>query len=356
MSRFRAIAILGAALAAAFLISACGGGSDNNEDPHQVLTETFNNDRTIQIGTFDLDFKIDANGGSDEGNLEAKVGGPFQAQPGKLPQFAVDVSLKAESGSQTISGSGGLTSTGTGAFLNFQGTEYTVPQELFDQFTSTYAQLQGQSGSQTQGSGLLSLSALGINPVNWLTDLSNDGTEDIQGAQTIHISGKADVPRLVEDLKTIAQKAGNAVGSIPPGQLDQLNDTIQSADFDVYTGETDKILRRFKGSIELKPKPAPGAPDSVDIDFDLTFADVNKPQTVHAPSNAQPLSNLLNQFGISPSALGQSLRGSLGAGGALPQSGGSTTAPSNGATQAYLNCIQQAKGQAALQQCANLLQ
>ena len=353
MIRIRVIAMLGAALAAACLVVACGGGGGNNEDPQQVLRETFNNDKSIQSGTFILDFKVDANGGNNEGNLEAKLGGPFQGQPGGFPQFAMDVSLKAEGGSQTISGSGGLTSTGTGAFLNFQGTEYTVPQQLFDQFTSTYAQLQAQTGSQAQGSGLLA--SLGINPVNWLTDLSNDGTEDIQGAQTIHISGKANVPQLVEDLKTIAQKAGGALGNIQPGQLDQLNDTIQSADLDVYTGETDKILRRIKGSFELKPKPAPGAPDSVDIDFDLTFADVNKPQTIHAPSGAQPLTNLLNQFGISPSALGQRLRGSLGAGGALPQSGGNTTAPSNGATQAYLNCIQKAKGQAALQQCASLL-
>jgi hypothetical protein len=352
--RIRAIIVLGAALGAAFLIAACGGGGGNNEDPTQVLRETFTNDKSITSGTFDLDFKVDANGGDNEGNLEAKIGGPFQGQPGKFPQFAMDVSLKAEGGSQSFSGSGGLTSTGTGAFVNFQGTEYSVPQELFDQFTSTYAQLQAQSGSQTQGTGLLA--SLGINPVNWLTDLSNEGTEDIQGAQTIHISGKADVPRLVEDLKTIAAKAGSAVGNIQPAQLDRLNSSVQSADFDIYTGEQDKILRRIKASIEVKPTAGtPGAPDSVDIDFDLTFADVNKPQTIRAPSGAQPLSNLLNQFGISPSTLGQSLRGSLGAGGALPQSGGSTTPPSNGATQAYLSCIQQAKGQAALQHCANLL-
>jgi hypothetical protein len=353
LTRIRAFAVLIAAVAAAILISACGGGSDNGEDPQQVLDETFQKDKSIQSGTFDLDVKIVANGGDNAGRFEAKLGGPFQGQADKFPQFNIDVSLKAEGGSQDFFGTGGLTSTGEAAFVNFQGTEYAVDQELFDQFISTYTQLQAQSGSQNQGGGLLE--SLGIEPSNWLTDLSNEGTEDVGGTDTIHISGKADIPRLVEDLKTIAQKAGSAVGSIPTDQLDQLNDTVKSADFDVYTGEDDKVLRRLSASVELEPRDAPGAPDSLDIDFEITLGDVNQPQTIQAPTGAQPLSNLLRQFGIDPGKLGQSLRGSLGASGALPETGGSTTTPSGESTQAYLNCLQQASGQAALQKCAGLL-
>ncbi len=95
-----------------------------------------------------------------------------------------------------------------------------MPQRLYDEFTSTYAQLQSQSGSGQQ-KGLLQ--RLGINLVGWLTDLKNEGTEDVEGQKTIHISGKANVPQIVDDLKTIAKEAGTPVGKINIAQLDQLN-------------------------------------------------------------------------------------------------------------------------------------
>ena len=38
--------------------------------------------------------------------------------------------------------------------MNIQGKEYAVPQQLYDRFTSTYAQLQSQNGSNPQ-TGLL---------------------------------------------------------------------------------------------------------------------------------------------------------------------------------------------------------
>ena len=151
MTRIRVSAALALALTSALLVAACGGGGDNNEDPQQVLTETFSNPTPIKSGNFDVDFKVEANGGDSPGTLEVKLGGQFQSQAAnQFPQFDFDVSLRAESGSQTFSGSGGLTATGNRAFLNIQGTEYAVPQSVYDQFTSTYTQLQSQNGSSPQ--------------------------------------------------------------------------------------------------------------------------------------------------------------------------------------------------------------
>jgi hypothetical protein len=346
---------LSLAVVAALLLPACGGGGDDKEDPQQVLSQTFSNPTPIKSGNFDLDFKIETNGGESPGTVEVKLGGQFQSQaPDQFPQFDFDVSLRAESGSQTFSGSGGLTATGGRAFVNIQGKEYAVPQQLYDRFTSIYARLQSQNGSNPQ-TGLLQ--RLNVDLARWLTDLQNEGTEDVEGQQTIHISGKANVPQIVNDLKTIAKDAGRSVGNIDLNQLDQLNTTIQSGDVDVNTGETDKLLRRLGLSFDLKPPPGtPGAPDSLEVHFQLNLADVNKPQTIQAPANAQPLTaSVLQQLGINPSALGGALRGGLGAGGGLPESGGSTKAPSQSATQAYQQCLSQASGVPALQQCAALL-
>jgi hypothetical protein len=351
LTRIRLSAFLALALALALLLTACGGDDGNNEDPQRVLTETFSNPTPIRSGNFDLHLKIEANGGDSPGTIEAKLGGHFQSTASdQFPHFDFDVSLRAESGSQTFSGSGGLTATGDRAFVNIQGTEYSVPQALYDQFTSTFAQLQSQNGSNPQ-TGLLQ--RLNIDLASWLTELQNEGTEDVEGQKTIHVSGRANVPQIVDDLKTIAKDAGQSVGNVNVSQLDQLNDTIQSGNVDVNTGETDKLLRRLGLEFDLKPPPGtPGAPDSLELHFQLNLADVNKPQNIRAPANAQPLTrSVLERLGIDPSLLG----GALGTGDTLPESGGSTAAPSQSATQAYQQCLSQAAGVAELQRCADLL-
>jgi hypothetical protein len=294
--------------------------------------------------------KIETSGGEDPGTLEVKLGGRFASQPnGQFPKFDFDASVRAESGSQTFSGTGGLTSTGDQAFVNFQGTNYTVPRQLYDEFTTTYAQLQGNRGSK--GTGLLQ--RLNIDLSKWLTDLKNEGTEDVEGTKTIHISGRANVQQIVADLTKIAKAAGSSVGNVDLGRLARLNDVIESGDVDINSGESDKLLRRLQLSFDLKPPAGtPGAPDSLTVDMQLNFADLNHPQTISAPPIAQPLENLLRQRGLS---LGNALRGGLGTSGALPESGGSTTAPSNSGIQAYEQCLSQASGSEELQKCADLL-
>ncbi|MGH2984344.1 MAG: hypothetical protein ACRDK5_08830 [Solirubrobacterales bacterium] len=359
MHRTRALILIALAFALGLAVAACGGGGEvSGEDPHQVLQDTFNNEQSIDSGSFDLSLKVDAEG-DQGGTFEGSLGGPFQSQEGKFPQFDLNADINLDTSAQDFSGSAGLTSTGEGAFVSFQDTDYEVPQELFDQFSTSYEQLQQQSQSQgDQGNNFLN--SLGIDPTNWLTDLSNEGTEDVDGTETVHISGQADVPRLVEDIKKIAQNAPNVGQQVTPqqlGQLDQLTSIIKSADFDVYSGESDNLLRKLDANLELTPPAGTaGSPDSVTLEVSLTISDVNEPQTISAPTGAQPLANLLQQFGIDPSQLGGALRGGLGAGGALPQSGGSQAAPSGSSSQAYLQCLQQAQGEAAVSECAQLLQ
>src|SRR5262245_10189124 len=239
LTKLRLATALALAIVSALLFAACGGSAGNSEDPQQVLTETFSNPTPIESGNFDLDFKVDSNGGDSPGTFEVKLGGQFQGQSGnQFPQFDFDVSLRAASGSQTLSGSGGLTSTGSRGFVNIQGTEYSVPQQLYERFLSTYSRLQSQGGSNPRA-GLLQ--RLNIDLSRWLTDLKNEGTEDVEGQPTIHISGKANVPQIVADLKTIAKDAGRSLGNVDVSRLDQLHTTIQSGQVDINTGETDKL-------------------------------------------------------------------------------------------------------------------
>ena len=128
MIRTRAAAVFALALVSSLLIAACGGGGGGGEDPQQVLDQTFSNPTSIRSGTFDLDFKVETSGGDSPGTLEVKLGGKFQSQPnGQFPKFDVDVSLRGEGGSQSFTGSGGLTSTGSQAFINYPGDRIRRP-------------------------------------------------------------------------------------------------------------------------------------------------------------------------------------------------------------------------------------
>jgi hypothetical protein len=81
------------------------------------------------------------------------------------------------------------------------------------------------------------------------------------------------------------------------------------------------------------------------VNFSITFSDVNQPQTIAAPSNSKPISELLNQLGI------PGLPGVGGSTGGFGVPGGSGGAGSS----AYQNCINNASSSADFQKCAQKL-
>lgn len=365
MSRLRNLTVVVIALIAALLLTACGD-SGGDEDPAEVLQATFSNQEAVNSGTFDVSVELTSEGGEDAGTFKASLGGPFQGAEGEFPSFDIDAEAELESAAQDFSGSAGLISTGDAAYVNFQDTEYEVPQQAFDQFASTFNRLQAQTEKQASGQNGNFLASIGIDPTNWLTDLSNDGTEDVEGTETIHISGEADTPKLIEDIKKIAENAPQAAQQLTPqqlGEFDQLTGIIESAELDVFTGKDDDILRKLEADLKLNPPSADGAPSEVTLKFTITLGELNEPQEISAPADAVPLQGLLDQLGVDAGSLGQ-LGGALGgtgasqgaAGGGAPPAADTQPAPSNDPTQAYLECLQTASGEAALQQCAELLQ
>ena len=348
MPRIRLLALLVAALVALSL-AACGGDDDsgNGEDPQEVLDATFNNAEEVKSGTFDVSINLESEG-DEGGDVETTLSGPFQSREGDIPSFDIEGSLKADTAIQDFDFAGGLVSTGQAAYVSYQDKAYQVPQEAFDTFAQRFLQLQQQNkGSQDQGNFLKSL---GIDPSGWLTNLENEGTEDVEGTETIHVSGDADIPKLVEDLKALAEKNPTA-SQVDPNQLSQLAEVVKEARFDVYSGTEDNVLRRIDASLEIEaPEGTPGASGAVSVDFSLALGEINEPQTISPPDGAEPLENLLQQFGLDSSAI----EGALG-GSALPQAGGAPTAPGAGAADAYLQCLQTAQGAAETQACAELL-
>jgi hypothetical protein len=356
VSRIRALVFAAFAVLLTTGLVACGGGGGggSSEDPQKVLDQTFSGQHDIKSGKLDVSFSVDAKGKSG-GSFEAKLGGPFQSVGDtQLPKLDLTASVSGSGSGQSLSFEGGLTSTGDRGFVNYKGTDYEVPASTFDQ-------VKGQYESQAKTAKKQQQSKLDVHPETWLTNLKNEGTEDVNGASAIHISGDGDVSKVVEDLKKVVEQAGRA--NVPAGtpvpdasQIDQLKNAVKEAHFDVFTGADDKILRKLDATLKVDSNGS-----TADIRFSVGFADLNKPQTISAPTKTKPLTELLGQLGLGGGlgALGgiggsssSSSSGSGSAGGAGGQPSGG---PSNAQSQKYLDCLQKAKDQAAIQQCASQL-
>jgi hypothetical protein len=359
LDRARLLICLALALAATLAISACGGDDGGGEDPQEVLQAVEDSDQSVDSGNLSVDMTVSVEG-DQEGSFELNASGPFQGGGGQFPQFDIAGDFSAEGGGQSFSAEGALISTGDAAYLEYQDTAYELPQQLFDQFAALVATAQEQQ--QSQGDQCqAALEEQGLDTFSLFSDLSNEGDEDVEGAETIHITGGLDFAKVSEFLQVSADTPACASSfgqQLDQAQLDQIesqlsqaDDSLQDFEIGLYVGKDDDLIHGFDASFGVDAEG-----QQVDFELDARIGDVNQPQTVSAPGNVQPLDALLQNLGVDPAAIDQAL-GQIesASGGGLPQVGGSAKAPSQKDTSAYLQCIQQAQGAEALQQCNALL-
>jgi hypothetical protein len=350
--------VLAAALAA--LIAGCGGGGGSGDSASEdtsvddLLTKTFSGTHKVESGKLDLSLAIDVQGSSDsqlQGPISLKLSGPFQTQgKGKLPEFDMDASF--EGAGQSFKA--GLTSTGDKGFVNFQGTEYAVSDQVFQQFRTGYEQAQKQS--QQQNGDKQSLATLGIDPRRWLTDPKNEGEAKVGDTDTIKITGGVDVDKLLDDVNTALEKArGLGVqGSdelpekLTEEQKKQAADAIKNLGVEIYTGKDDTTLRRMVVKMDVKNTGAGANGESGSLTLDFSLLDLNEDQEIEAPSGAKPFDQLLGQLG--GLGLGAAGSGSGSSGGA---SGGGASAEE---LKKYSDCVSEAGGDnQKVAKCADLL-
>jgi hypothetical protein len=351
------------ALAVPIVIAGCGGGSDNSEDPQTVLDETFNNDTKVSSGNLSLSASVEAEG-DQGGSFEASLSGPFQGDPDNpdaLPQLDWTASASGSGAGQSIDFSGGITVTGDNAFVTYKDQSYEVGTDAFAQVKSAFeAQQQAAGGSSSQGTFqeqcAAAIKQAGGDPAacnfdieSWLTNLSNEGTEDVGGTETVHISGDADINQVLTDIGNLASSVpGAAAQGFDPSQLSAVSGAVTDASIDVYSGTDDHVLRKLQANLTIDPSTL--APEGVTvpvgtitITFSVEIDDLNDQQTIEAPSGAKPISQLFTDLGIDPSALG-------GIPGVSSGSSGSGSGSSD-----YLQCVQQAQTAAEINSCASQL-
>ena len=354
-------AILLALLAAlALAVGACGGGggdeASEDTDVDTLLSDTFKGNKDVKSGKLDLKLNVNAKGAEGaDGPITMSLGGPFQSQ-GKqqLPKFDIDFAF--EGAGQSIKA--GLTSTGTKGFVNFNGTEYVVSDQVFNQFKAGYEQAQKQGGQKQQNQ---SLSSLGLDPRAWLTNPKNEGEAKVGDDDTIKITGGVDVNRLLDDVNKALQKTkelgvqgtDQLPSQLTAEQKKQVVDAVKNPKVEIYTGKEDKILRRMV--IALGIVDPQGSSGSADIKFDLAISSLNEDQEIAEPSGAKPFDQLLSQLGgLGLGGLGGA--GGSGSSGSGSSGGGSSSGSNNANLEKYSQCIADAGNDVAkARKCADLL-
>jgi hypothetical protein len=336
----RRLPLLFCLLLCTFGAAACGDDGGGDVDVDKVLQQTFGEDKDINSGRLDVNLRLDANGLAQlKGPVSARLAGPFvNPDSDELPRFDFEADLNA--GGQSIRA--GATSTGDKGFISFQGQAYQLSDELYQQFKTGYAQEAKKSSADKDG---VSFKSLGIDPQSWLTDPKSEGTDDVGGAKTIHISTGIDVPKLLEDVNRILARAekiqGDKARQLTEAERKQISDAIKDAKLDLWTGEKDKILRRLNVKLQFEVPEASrqqaNGLTSGTISFDLGLGGINDEQTIRTPENAKPLEQLI---------------GSLSGQGS--GSAGSSDAPP-GSSSEYDKCVEAAGADISkLQECAGL--
>jgi hypothetical protein len=354
-------------LAVPVIVAGCGGDDDSSsgQDPQTILDETFSNDESISSGNLDLTLDVEA-AGEQGGSLEASLSGPFQGEPDDpqtIPELDWTATAKGSGGDFDLDFSGGLVVTADNAYVQYDGKAYEVGSETFKQIKE---QLEAQDGeadvptSFTEGckqaleqAGATDTSGCDIDLETWVTNLSDEGTAEVGGTTAVHVHGDLDVEKVLTDIGNLAASFPGVTSSgFDPSQLGAFAGAVTNASMDVYSGEDDHLLRKLDLALTIDPSAIAGEGsvpiDTIDIGFGLELTGVNEQQTISAPSDAEPISELLSDLGVSP--------GDLNIPGLPGASGGAGGSGSGSGADDYFDCIQQAGSDPdAINECASQL-
>ena len=369
MQRILRPAIVLAVLSAtALVLIACGSSSSgdkvsSNTDVNTLLDRTFAGGKKITSGKFDFHVTMNIQGGgSFNGPVDVRLAGPFESQgKGKLPKFDMDLSFSGAG--QNIKA--GAESTGDKAFVGFNGQEYVLSDQIFNQFKQGYEQAAAKSTSNGKQT---SLASLGINPKAWLTNPTNAGDGKVGDADVVRITGGVDVGKLLDDLNNALSKASSlGLGAAAGGQLptkltaeqkQQVEKAVKNVKVEIDTGKEDAILRRMKIDLNVSD-PTGSNSGSAAVTLDVQLLDLNKSQSFPTPENPKPFDQLLgNLQQLLPGLSGLGSGGSSGSSGS--SGSGSSSSGSSGASaeklQKYTDCVNAAGSDVAkAQKCASLL-
>lgn len=378
MTRARTyLAICALVLAASLIGAGCGGDDAESADPAEVVERTFDNDDRVTSGVFDLELSAVATG-AEGGEFTVTASGPFQGEDTdepQLPQLDLNGSVSGRGSGENVDESARVVVTEDNFYVEYEGETYEAGPENFDQLQREFESQSGvdtsasfreqceQALSQLGTGGDTSICAVNVTE-DWLANLENEGTEEVDGTETVHVSGDLDVERVIADAVEFARSIpGVTIPDVDPAQL---ANAVPEATFDLFSGAEDDELRRLDAKLVIDPSAFTGGVavlpvERVELDLALRISAVNEPQTIEPPDGpTRPLEDLLgDDFDLE--GLGGAGFGARGLGdgpelddGSAGGGGGEDIDPED--AQRYLDCIEDAGGDPeAINACAEEL-
>jgi hypothetical protein len=269
-----------AALVAVAALAGCGGGGSGEADG--ILSQTAASLGKIRSGDLTLRLVVSPREGT-KGRIGFELQGPFALRRGSLPvaRIAYTQIAGAREGTATF------VSTGANAYAEVDGKAYVLPASATEQVRSAAAGLGGSGGG---------LDSFDVG--SWFDHPELDGTDEVEGAETDHVTADLDVVAAANGLLDLVRGLGRDAPRIEGRQAKQLEDAVESSSIDVWTGKDDRLLRRLLLKADLgfdvpeSLKRALGEVVGAKIEFELAVAKPNEPVHVAPPANPLPASAL----------------------------------------------------------------
>ncbi len=240
------------------LAAGCGADYERagaQSDARALLAETA--DATRQMRSATVDLRV-------EGRDRAQVTGAFVVEEeGRLPKFSLTAKHRSESARAVWTGEKG--------YVTLDGTSYEVSGLLTGQIEASF-----EEANKRQ--------ALAPDVSLWLANPRNEGVADVGGEETVKISGAANDKQVLADIERLLTqvKSFQLGDGLSPDERQEASKAIGSLNVTVFTGATDRILRRL---VVTGP----------DVRVDLTLTRVGEDQEIEAPENARPFGELLKR-------------------------------------------------------------
>lgn len=296
MSRVRNIFSLFIFAAVAAFLVACGGGGDSvvsaDEDPQAVLERAFSNESAVESAKVDASVTIEVDG-EKGGEIGIGVTGAVANAGADAPDSDLTVSLDGDIDGEEIDFEAGAILTPDAGFIRLGGETYKIDPGM-------YEQIRGQVAQQTQGDDANADGGLfgSLDPEAFLDDVSNEGTEDVEGVETVKISGTVDTEKALAEFQSFMDSADQlqGLGMDAPGtkEFEEVREALGDVDFSIYVGSEDGIVRKMEFTAPVDP---PDGDSSGNFSVSVTLADVNEEQDITAPADAKPFDELIAAIG-----------------------------------------------------------
>lgn len=296
MSRFRNIFSLFVLAAVAAFLVACGGGGDDavsaDSDPQAVLERAFSNESAVESAKIDASMLIEVEG-EKGGQMEMGVSGAVANAGADAPDTDLTLSVNGDIDGESIDFEAGAILTPDAGFVKLDGETYQIDPGM-------YEQIRGQVAQQTQGDDASADGGLfgSLDPEAFLDDVTNEGNEDVEGVDTVKISGTVDTEKALAEFQSFMDSADQlqGLGMDAPGtkEFDEVREALGDVDFSIYVGSDDGIVRKMEFSAPVDP---PNEDASGNFSVSVTLADVNEEQDISAPADAKPFDELIAAIG-----------------------------------------------------------